>query len=544
MGLAAPQARLLMLTSRKNDVEARLMTVANQKIALARSSSDASQKYQQALNATKLVWSADGTNSDLYYDLFDPTINDGYYYMLSDTASGATILNQSEIDNLSLGKASGTGSDFSAIWGEDSFIAKMLGGGVSTSDVTTAKEELQIGNADDEYLPFTTNYSDVDIYTYLANECSIGTSAGAYSYIGSETPNVVLISNYDKSDNNAVINAVAGTVGGICYDVASALESTLEDLYGTDYKDVEEQILKAESYARQQTIQYYRDIAINGNGAIDGVEYFDGYDDDGNAYNAQVGAAGYNGITASKYSQYLDANEVIKVYLNYFDAACADINDDNTLNHTDGSQYSNNVNDTFEYYTATTTYQNGTDSGGYPIYETTPYTTTRYAGSTDRYTSGGTGENCTVGAIDGTYTTGSGVTILSDDLLYYQSLYKEMAASGWETFNTTNDENAALQTLLTYGSYTIKEYSSNNNGWDGLGVDSALSPVSSEICDDTADAEAEYDAEMDKIEYKESIMDVESNNLESERSEVTSEIESVNNVLKQHFDDFKLFQTG
>ena len=61
MGLAASQARLLTITSRKSDCEYESMALSHQKIALARDMNIVSAEYQDALKQTKLVYDFYGT---------------------------------------------------------------------------------------------------------------------------------------------------------------------------------------------------------------------------------------------------------------------------------------------------------------------------------------------------------------------------------------------------------------------------------------------------------------------------------------------------
>lgn len=54
MGMCASQGRLLTLTSRMSDLERRSQSISNQKMRLTQDSSDASRKYQVALNMEKI----------------------------------------------------------------------------------------------------------------------------------------------------------------------------------------------------------------------------------------------------------------------------------------------------------------------------------------------------------------------------------------------------------------------------------------------------------------------------------------------------------
>ena len=72
MGLAASQARLLSITSRKSSAQFESMRLSHQKLALSRSLTDVSNDYQNALNKTKLYYDFYGngsTDNILSYDL-------------------------------------------------------------------------------------------------------------------------------------------------------------------------------------------------------------------------------------------------------------------------------------------------------------------------------------------------------------------------------------------------------------------------------------------------------------------------------------------
>ena len=72
MGLAASQARFLAITARKANCEFQSMQIAQQKLSITRDLEAATAEYQSALNASKLVWDPDGTGDntfDLTYDI-------------------------------------------------------------------------------------------------------------------------------------------------------------------------------------------------------------------------------------------------------------------------------------------------------------------------------------------------------------------------------------------------------------------------------------------------------------------------------------------
>ena len=88
MGLAATQARFLAITSRKANCEFRSMQLAQQKLSLSRELEEATLNYNDAINATKMIWDADGTGAfryDLSYDLMmtPSDLNQYIPYLLS-----------------------------------------------------------------------------------------------------------------------------------------------------------------------------------------------------------------------------------------------------------------------------------------------------------------------------------------------------------------------------------------------------------------------------------------------------------------------------
>src|SRR5574344_1998241 len=96
MGLAAGQARLLSITTRKSDCEFQSMNLSHQKLAISRELEDVSNKYQNSLEQTKLVYDYYGSGDEstpLTYDLLmtPSALNDYIPKLLTDT-SGRVVL--------------------------------------------------------------------------------------------------------------------------------------------------------------------------------------------------------------------------------------------------------------------------------------------------------------------------------------------------------------------------------------------------------------------------------------------------------------------
>lgn len=97
MGLAASQARLLTITSRKADCEFQSMRYSHQKIALSRNMTDISNEYQNALEKTKLVYDFYGNGDsslDLTYGMMmTPSELNGHMPILTTDSAGKIVLN-------------------------------------------------------------------------------------------------------------------------------------------------------------------------------------------------------------------------------------------------------------------------------------------------------------------------------------------------------------------------------------------------------------------------------------------------------------------
>ena len=96
MGLAASQARLLTITSRKADCEFQSMKLSHEKIALSRDMERISDEYQAAMNKTKLVYDYYGSGTsemNLNYGLLmSPSVyNDYYPKILTDNKNRAVL---------------------------------------------------------------------------------------------------------------------------------------------------------------------------------------------------------------------------------------------------------------------------------------------------------------------------------------------------------------------------------------------------------------------------------------------------------------------
>ena len=101
MGMSAGQARLLSITARLTDNELRSQMITNSKLRLADRSSEASEKYMDALNSQQLMYGSYSSDGSLSYQELTPNILLSYgdlknQYSLVNS-SGQIMLNGSDI---------------------------------------------------------------------------------------------------------------------------------------------------------------------------------------------------------------------------------------------------------------------------------------------------------------------------------------------------------------------------------------------------------------------------------------------------------------
>lgn len=96
MGLAASQARLLTITSRKSRAQFESMRLSHQKLALSRNLTDISNEYQNSLDQTKLYYDFYGVNSTdtplTYNMLMSPSSINSYTPTLISNNQGQIVL--------------------------------------------------------------------------------------------------------------------------------------------------------------------------------------------------------------------------------------------------------------------------------------------------------------------------------------------------------------------------------------------------------------------------------------------------------------------
>lgn len=522
MGLAASQARLLMLTARKDDLESQIMTVANRKLALSRQASTLSTEYAKNLYDKQLTFTgANNTSNPITYDMlmkYSAGMTD--QYVITD-AQNHVVLDNSLATALGIsGKTSGTISDCCS---EPQFLQNICG--------VTAPEATKYATG----VPttFSTSYKVSDVfsklnstYTYKAendgndalhdvNYSSNGSSQVAKFYWGFNTDNAAA----------SLKTFLDGTLG----NTATVLTGILQTSFGSDWDKVKTNISNAADAAKTLTESYY-DSQVKNAGCL----HLNGQGRD--APDTKLAVADTLGIfrteTGPTYSWYIDTSMAIKLFLYYFDQECNSIASTGTTTASLNAPVTTKTKPVEIYTTTTYSGKNGRES-------TTTTTTISASASTF---ADGTEDAIGGTTINGVKSTGCAYNgTVPADVQFYRNLYAAIKAHGWKIDNNV-DDSEKLQSSILNGDIQVQKITDANTGALGGAVttSSANSPMSEETVTSTQ-AEADYKAAKDRLDFKEQLLDRDMNDLDTERAAVSSEIESVNNILKKHFDDFKMF---
>ena len=152
MGLSSAQARLLTITARKSDCEFQSMSLSHQKLALSRDMESITNEYQNALNATKLVYDFYGTGGSQmalnYSLLMSPSVYNDYSPKFVTDATNRIILN-SQLANV----ARACGIPMEGYGGTNSdqmraaFIQALAQEGILSASEVQSIENVQYNNA-------------------------------------------------------------------------------------------------------------------------------------------------------------------------------------------------------------------------------------------------------------------------------------------------------------------------------------------------------------------------------------------------------------
>lgn len=547
MGLAASQARFLAITARKTDCELKSTQLAQDKLSVTNELTEATEQYQSALNATKLIWDTDGSGLNMYevsYDLLmTPSALNMYDpYLVTDPSGRIALDARLAAAAIAAGIDPKGGTTASEAGREDFINALVTAGAITGSTGATILENAYSESAGVGGIPLdkTAAYavSNETLANYLSDEAyklnikdvlgdfgetefatgkkggvNIAINGNAMSSVDSMkelTLGDLLQNEYtflaSGGDNEGVapgsnnckefMNAVFG-----CKSSEDILELSVNttSIFGkiatmlTNLLGIDDASLKALDFAYNKIMQSY----TNHNNVI---------------------SAGKPGSTTSAYN---DAN----AKANEYNAVVYTSDED--LNKKENAY--NAVNLTNLVKSFLTYYAQQLSSSDYlvsRIDERSYYVTDDF---------------------NYMYTLRNEEAVTEKDLLitdFYNSLYNNICASGWtgayadylgdEDYfqNALKNGQLFVSVLATDGYYYQEVY--NDNGY------------MVEVTDDDAIAQAELEFEIikSKLNAKEEKLDIEMKNVDMEISSLTTEYDTVKNLISKNIEKvFTMFQS-
>ena len=213
MGLAASQARLLTITSRKSRAQFESMRMSHQKLALSRSLTEISNEYQNSLDQTKLYYDFYGVNSTdtplTYNLLMSPSSLNDYTPTILTNNQGQVILSTpyAEAARAAGIPQEGLGCTPSSIM-RDAFIMGLAAQGVITQGTAEAicgityNQGAGLGS-DNLVNTVQTECTYDELLNMLESECQINNLtfpgiARPDNKGGDENPDKLVMSNGDK----------------------------------------------------------------------------------------------------------------------------------------------------------------------------------------------------------------------------------------------------------------------------------------------------------------------------------------------------------
>ena len=558
MGLSASQARLLTITARKSDCEFQSMRYSHEKIALSRSMTELSTKYQNSLEQTKLVYDFYGegdTTTPLSYNLLmTPSQMNGYLPTLITDAAGKTILDSkyaaaaraAGIPQEGLGclPSSDIRNKFiqgladNGVIGEQEAITYMgieyaQEMGMGTTDLVTTKVEqmtltellayqAEQGNLTEYNTSGLSQGSDDSCYSKLVNCKKAGpgvdmdtNSGSATNLIGSEITIIDILEgnynmlyrtgkDYSYDSRNDKTNEVAGNIKDL-----NVWDWMFDELEAMINVTGDPNIAGALDYAETMTRKL---LDVNNGYGKTLKEKFKEKDEDKEHFQGAMDAMmGYHGSRGSSYN----TND-------YFGVCKADNKKTGKSDKfASGVSISlTNIAKAFLTYFAQAI--QGIGKSEYYVNDTSGRRTVNDSHLIDdQFTFNvvvDTGINTDEGLKSG----------------FYDAVFNQICTRGWVENNeiTNNDY---MQEMLKTGKFYLATCADDGYYYQG---NYATNTYIREISDEEAitKAEAEYNTEKQKLNHKEEVLDLKMKNLDTEMSSLNTEYDTLKSLISKNIE--------
>lgn len=579
MGLAASQARFLAITARKADCEFRSMEIAQNKLSITRDMAEVSQKYMNAMNATKLVWDIDafgmGTSeyaTDLSYSvLTTPSVYNDYDPYIVTNRAGAVVLNGPLA--AAAAKVSPNGSPCDRTTSNfKKFIAGLSASGEIDSVTNKSLQQLsnykynpEVGFGAEPIVKVTANTMDLlQLLNYKntyeksdgtkvtvdksVGEVGYGSGSNAddtkfYMINGSanEPADHCNISLNDVLKNNCVLYWTADNLHTIddltkvTYDskgnshshmsdeaVASVLYNLLTDASPSEYENDNNGTIKAS--VRKSGADYQSSlfaVLTHGDIVLEGL--FNKAMKETLQLFSKASAERYN---STEWSESTVRQEAYELATEYNRAVFVENDKSNLTNSGYNSFYAVNLTNMVScVLTKFEELVNGY-SNGY------------YLGKTS-----GESQYVTDNP-DYVYVTENPEAVSDTDELklnFYMQLFNNICLNGW-TKNEAVDDPSYFSQMLKNGTYYISSLATDGYYYQAR-YNNVGYMLEVEDEDAIARAEAEYNAAKSELTYKEEKLDLDMKNIDLEISALTTEYDTVKNLISTNVEKvFTMFQ--
>lgn len=558
MGLSASQARLLTITARKSDCEYESMRLSHQKIALSRDMNKISAEYDNAMAQTKLIYDYYGNESnstDLTYGLLmTPSAINNYTPAPITDSSGRVVLDSrlakaakdagipqegleglpsSDVRNKFIDSLAATGyiSQFQADNIKKTTYNQAAGvGSTDLVNVNTTTGTLQdlIDAVSGEYYDFSDvvgfNNQFVDDVKFESQANGTATTAeNKVSFADILNGNYMLLAETKDDYNNLTVDG--GVTDVLCnMTVWDCLFKVFESKLDTGDSTTK----AALAYAKRMVTNMMTNL---GAGEDDGTR--GDYGSHSGVGTVGTGPGDYSWDGKNIHDNWGDWREYrdkwdSKVNGWARDDASADTiglngiynhdNDGKSDNDSCMSMATVNVSNMFKaYLTYFAQYMEGIDSSLYEV----------------------TNKASTSNLIDDmfTFTIVTDVDTSGDNLLiaaFWDTLFNQICTKGWTENDNVNNRDY-LQESLKNGNMYISTLSDDGYYYQGnYATNSLIKEVTDE--EGIAQAEARYNREKQKINYKENILDMKMKNLDTEISSLTTEYDTVKSVISKNIE--------
>lgn len=561
MGLAAGQARLLSITSRKSDCEYQSMSLSHQKLSISRDLEQISAEYQNSLDQTKLMYDfyGNGSSEQLRYSLLmTPSALNNYMPTLITNSAGRTVLNSAYAQAARAAgiPQEGLGCTPSSIVREK-FLLALGDSGVIDKDkakvyaATSYNQNLGIGETGTQvtYTTVPGTLDDLKAALGLGGDGAsvsvpvLSTAHGGNNGSGVATPSgteqsgSILITKLLSTDPNDQYIFYGISENGRHFtnnqamDMADSLSSTggfVDQIYNSFASILETgdpRSTVALNYARQKVIEEFFTYT-QGNGYDPSKQFIgdsqEGSDNHNGCWNFVI-----NNGSRPKHQQESDAKKnILETASNYtgivgnsywkggkkggrYNAACA-VN-------------LNNIAQAFLSYFAK--YMEGLPSSANDPGEYYAYKGVKSA------------SNFVTNDLSYTYYFVGESKLPEDDnknVIFYDTLLNQICASGW-TENNQIEDPEYLQQMLQNGMMYISKIKDDGYYYQG---NYATDTYIKEVNDETkiAQAEAKYNTEKTKLNNKEKTLDLKMKNLDTEISALTTEYDTVKNTISKNIE--------